>query len=140
MLQKPNRLLKEQRTFCVALHSNINHYEASTSGVLKAICIFCNHERKRVNRNIETLGSCETKETEKLVNDAALILYGTYFLAGIGQIDVIARKARFLHSCRNEYINKAKREQSTFTNNYYTQESAFQRITDYVKEHVLNDS
>ena len=63
-------------------------------------CIFCGNSRRTVNRKIENIGRCETREAEHSVKEAATILQDTDLLAKIGEVDFITKEVKYHHTCR----------------------------------------
>ena len=56
-----------EHTVKKVLRSQVSHHEATSSGVFKSTCIFCGNSRRTVNRKIENIGRCETREAEHSV-------------------------------------------------------------------------
>lgn len=83
---------------------------ASTSGVFEKKCIFC-EKRKRIKGREEALGNCETLEAERLIKVAATALQDDPMLVKIKDIDFVAKEVRYHHSCRRQYLDRAKSRQ-----------------------------
>jgi len=82
----------------------------SRIGLLPAICLYCDKVCKSLSDGRkEGLGNCQTKEAEQKIRDAAQILNESHVLQKIAGIDLIAKEAKFHHSCRNQRLKAALR-------------------------------
>ena len=93
------------------------HATATSQGLFPAACIFCNKSRKRKKNNVdEELGSCETKDGERRIRQAIEMLNDKELLPKISGVDLIAKKLKYHHSCRSDYLKKAQRSQTLSIN------------------------
>ena len=57
---------------------------------------------------MEKLGSCESKEAEESIKQAAHLTEDHSMIAKVGNIDFVAKEVKYHHSCRKAYLNAAK--------------------------------
>ena len=57
----------------------------------------------------ETLGTCETKDSEWKIQEAARTMDDQILLLRIIGIDMIAKEVKYHHSCRSDYLKSAQR-------------------------------
>ena len=129
-----------EHTVKKVLRSQVSHHEATSSGVFTSTCIFCGNSRRTMNRKIENIGRCKTREAEHSVKEAATILQDTDLLAKIGEVDFIAKEVKYHHTCRKQYLNRAQRSTKPVTEYGKSREihaSAFVTLADYVKENIV---
>ena len=97
------------------LRSEVTHSNTAPSGVFPPCFTFCNLGRKTVNRKIEVVGNCETEEAQEAIKNAAKILKDEEFQTKYNNVDFIAKEVKYPHSCKRDYINRAKRETGSFS-------------------------
>ena len=113
---------------------------ASSSGVLQAICIFCDKSRKKN----EKLGQNECRDTEirireaaNQLNDVALFSKFGEYLFGEGP-DFVALEVKYHHSCKRTYLNKV-RSISTPSKGHNIRETAFKSLMKYIQSSVIDN-
>ena len=104
---KPDDAHKLQKPL---LRSNIpSSISSSNSGVLKAVCVFCNQHTKRHNNGQrESLGSCEAFGAQANIQSALHRHKDEVLLPKLGGIDFIAKEVKYHHSCRRKYTRDLK--------------------------------
>jgi len=81
--------------------------------ILPPVCLFCGKTRKRLKNNeVEYLGSCETFEACDKIQDAARRLNDQNMLSKTFGTDLIAKEAKYHHSCKSAYLMSANRAAS----------------------------
>jgi len=88
--------------------------EPSSSGILPATCLFCNSKRKKKKGGaIELLGSCETLEAGHKIQEAAEQLQDEAILSKVVGVDLVAKEAKYHHSCKSAFLLAASRNSNT---------------------------
>ncbi|KAG1680642.1 Twinkle protein, mitochondrial [Nymphon striatum] len=81
-----------------------------TTDILQQVCLFCGKTRKLLkNSEVEYLGSCETFEACEKIQDAARKLNDENMLSKTLGTDLIAKEAKYHHSCKSAYLMSASR-------------------------------
>ena len=84
--------------------------QPSSSGILPPLCLFCNKSRKRLkNGAVEFLRSCETLEASANIQEAASKLNDQEMLSTVTGADLVAKEAKYHHSCKSAYLMIANR-------------------------------
>lgn len=84
----------------------------STSGILPRECLFCGQLKKKKKNTVEHMGSCETLDAADSIQNAAKKLMDRNILGKIAGIDLVAKEAKYHHSCKSAFLLKAKRDPS----------------------------
>ena len=88
----------------------VQDQQPSSSGILPPLCLFCNKSRKRLkNGAVEFLGSCETLEASANIQEAASKLNDQEMLSKVTGADLVAKEAKYHHSCKSVYLMTANR-------------------------------
>ena len=78
---------------------------SNTEGLLKGSCIFCNTVRKTINRKVEPLSDCLTKDGCKSIYAAAPRSNNERIKAlANSEVDLIAKEAQYHKSCRRQFF------------------------------------
>jgi hypothetical protein len=125
----------ETRLMSHSLRSEVDHPIASTSGVFRKECIFCRHVTKSAGRlKKELLASVETDQGEDSIRAAAEALHDERLITLLSGIDLKAKEVKYHHSCRKEYMNRAKNFQGAkiIPSEKTRQEDAFRLLKEYI--------
>ena len=106
----------------------------TTSGVLIANCIFCQHHRTRIGKHFETSIKCATLSLEIKIKDAAKRLQDSNILK-YDSIDYIAKEVCYHEGCRARFLTKADHLVSRTSSPYPTE--ALTRLMSFIEEQVL---
>ena len=115
--------------------------ESDSRGLLKGSCIFCTVVRKTINRKVERLSDCLTKDGCDAIVAAAprssneriksLVLSG---------VDLIAKEAQYHKSCRREFFREFDNQpESTETSNKQLHKATFEALSQLIEEYVIGD-
>ena len=113
---------------------------ASTSGFFKPQCLFCGTVKKRKQGAFELTGACETIEAAQAIQEAALVLNDTKVLPKIAGVDLVAKNAKYHHSCKSMFLMSAKRaaqKQNNQNLNTSPENSEIDTIHAYVDESII---
>ena len=129
--------------FTCTLRSKIEELPPSSSGILPQTCLFCNHATVS-NANTgkkEYLGSCEMDSAETNIRDAARILGDDIMLCKISGIDMIAKEARYHHSCKSKYLtrsaNMIRKQKTEKSEKLQSHEEAFSKLLKYIDTNII---
>ena len=113
----------------------------STSGIFPHTCLFCKNTRKKKKGGaVELLGSCETLEAGKRIQEAAVILQDANILSKVAGIDLVAKEAKYHHTCKSSYLLAASRmTTSEIVTPELTKSVAVRNIHEYIENSVLAD-
>ena len=83
---------------------------SNTEGLLKGSCIFCNTVRKTINRKVEPLSDCLTKDGCKSIYAAAPRLSNNERIKALAnrEVDLIAKEAQYHKSCRRQFFKQVE--------------------------------
>jgi hypothetical protein len=82
---------------------------SNTEGLLKGSCIFCNTVRKTINRKVEPLSDCLTKDGCKSIYAAAPRSNNERIKAlANSEVDLIAKEAQYHKSCRRQFFKQVE--------------------------------
>ena len=135
---KPEATPSPSSTPNVNTRSQNSSTGTSSSGVLPPSCIFCGYFRSRSN---ESVGSAETKDAEINIREAARQKNDVKLLSLIGNYlfsegpDFVALEAKYHHSCRRQYLNKARDAKDNVSKKVSAK--AFKTLCQHVKDSVL---
>ena len=80
----------------------------SSTGGLPKVCLFCDHNIRRTGTGKrEPLRDCQTLDSVNAIKNAAKILKDDRILSKIAGIDMIAKEAKYHHSCKRLFIRRA---------------------------------
>lgn len=88
---------------------------SSRTGIFSKECLFCEKVRKRIKGGqVELTGNCETLEAVKSIQAAAEVLKDNIVFPKVcGGVDLIAKEARYHHSCKSAYVLSASRAEKS---------------------------
>ena len=92
---------------------------------------------KRNHGAFKELGSCETKYAAEGIQRAALIREDDKLMAKILGIDLIAKEAKYHHSCKRAYLLAAERTKNQASGESINSTS-FNAICSYVEKFVIS--
>lgn len=113
----------------------------STTGVLKPVCIFCNLERKGMEK--EMIRSSQSFNSEDKIRVAALYHNDKMLLDKIGHYifgdgpDFVALEAKYHHSCRRDYLNRTRPKSGNSKNTNF-RDKAFKALELHVKQSIID--
>lgn len=115
----------------------------STSGIFSPNCLFCGNIKKRKKGVHELPGACETLEACQSIQEAAIIVDDSNILSKVSGVDLVAKEARYHHSCKSAFLMTASRISSSRKKQRASEEtrvssnSAVQDIYGYVKQYII---
>ena len=124
------------------LRSNVIHPSTSSSGIFEHKCIFCNKVRKKISRDKpeELPTSVQYDHGQNSIQEAAKSLQDSDLLAKISGLVLIAKELKFHHSCRRNYIARARRFQDEGASiKPSAHEEAIEKIKDYVQKTLIDN-
>lgn len=142
---------KESSVSIVPIYSGVLRSDASSSvstpsEVLDAVCIFCDHERKKIKGKHEYLSNVETFEAQETIKDSANILEDVEFLAKYESLDFIAKEAKYHESCKKNYIARSERIRKTssakkteLAEERNVHADAFKLLSEYISSFIINE-
>ena len=80
----------------------------SASGVFPSVCLFCNKQRKKINKTEQNLVQLETKTVEDDIRRNIEIKIDQNLRAKTSIIDMIAKEIKYHNCCRLKYNKEAK--------------------------------
>jgi hypothetical protein len=97
------------------IYNQVLYYEEtpSTSGIFSPNCLFCGNIKKRKKGLHEIPGACETLEACQSIQEAAIIVDDSKVLPKVSGVDLVAKEARYHHSCKGTFLMKASRISSS---------------------------
>ena len=115
----------------------------SSTGVLSKVCLFCDHNIRRTGTGKrESLGDCQTLDSVNAIKNAAKILKDDRILSKIAGIDMIAKEARYHHSCKRLFIRRADKlgvQSSTcLTENNRPHNEAFTTLQKHIEHTIIS--
>ena len=138
----PNQEKKTLRS----LSSGPKATESSTC-IFPVVCLLCNTVRRHKKEKFEFLGSCETKEAAESIQNAARVLVDEQIFAKIAGVDLIAKEAKYHHSCKSAFLMKADRQREkrndvsmNETENCNTQCNSFDIISLHVQKSIFSEN
>jgi len=111
----------------------------SPTGVFPVQCIFCKKVQRKKGQTEEGLMSCETKQAETTIKDAAKARNDHELLASIASIDFVAKEVKYHHSCRRLYIKLASSIGSPVDDKKHSSKRALTGIKSHVEEYVIKN-
>jgi len=111
-------------------------------GLLKGTCIFCPVVRKTVNRKVEPLSDCLTKDGCDAIFEAAPRSSNTRIKALVAEgVDLIAKEAQYHKSCRREYFKEAEGAEikNTEISSRQLHSQTFRTLSDLVQKEVIDN-
>ncbi len=82
---------------------------SNPEGLLKGSCIFCNTVRKTINRKVEPLSDCLTKDGCESIYAAASKCNNERIKAlANSAVDLIAKEAQYHKSCRRQFFKQVE--------------------------------
>ena len=112
----------------------------SHTGVLEKKFIFCKgSNRKHFKTGFEALASCETKQAQDNIVNAARQLENKQFLREYEHIDFVAKEVSYHKICRLRYIVKGAKVQARdeAATNAAKRETAFKRLLLYINSEIF---
>ena len=111
------------------------------------LCLFCGKGRKTKNRQVEPLSKCLTNDAQVNIKQAARDKEDFQMLGKIEGIDLIAKEAVYHGSCRREYVrgddprrtHSEINEETRKANKRNAYDEAFQYLSKYVADNIIND-
>ena len=115
----------------------------SSTGVLPKVCLFCDHNiRRNGTGKREPLGDCQTLDSVNAIKNAAKILKDDRILSKIAGIDMIAKEAKYHHSCKRLFIRRADKlgvQSSTcLTENNRPHNEAFTTLQKHIEHTIIS--
>ena len=108
--------------------------------MLKGSCIFCPKVRKTVNKKVEPLSDCQTKDgCEKIVAAAPYSTNERIKSLVSGGIDLIAKEAQYHKSCRREFFKEVEGPplQAAQATNRQLHADTFSTIAAFIETEVI---
>ena len=113
--------------------------------ISKMPCIFFSKVHKSYRGTEEKLGSCETKEAEESIRSAALRINDSHLMRALDFDvgDFVAKEIKYHHSCRREYLNKARgsalnASECSELSPFQLKESIFSTLCKHIEVLMLN--
>lgn len=118
----------------------------SSLGIFPAVCLFCGLKRKKKKGVVEVVGACEAFDAAESIQEAARKLGDEELLGKISGVDLIAKAAKYHHSCKSAYVLKAKRistntcsKDSSATGGVKETGTAIKNLRAYVENSIIVD-
>ena len=118
--------------------ASVTGKQSSSVGLFPPQCMFCDKIKIRKGTSHEIAVVCQVIETWNTIYEAAKKLHDSVILSKISGIDLIAKEAKYHHSCKSAYLMKASRVQSN-ANTTSKSSPALENITAYVEQNVLDN-
>ena len=119
------------------LRSEVEHTEASSTGIFEKKCLFCNSITKSLGKGKrEVLGTCMTDMGEESIKNAAELAQDNVMLAKLGGLDMKAKEVRYHHSCRRNYIHHCQtavqKDDDMMSSKLAAHKAAFQELQKHI--------